>query len=333
MSAAETDSKVFTYGRFTCEKRNIGYENVVAIVDYDGSYTTEPLVFPEVVECEGVQYKVVSIDTDKLLTGRYVPEKVIIPGSVTSVGRGAFQVEGNNTVTKDIEFGENVDWIGEKACYGYTSNVHMKAKIPPFLESSDAFLWTYSGTTYIYGNPNIFVPLESLADYRTSEWWSGYKDNIFAIGSFNFISLDDFYFSDGMEVNTIKRARIEFVNDTGLEIKSFRGFSSDPDMLYAVADEKTEYEYWYTIVLQSFAETGVVTVTAVAELEDGSIREQEYKLEIRGSSSITGLYEVPQSHTEVYSLEGRKVAESVDGLDSGIYLVREGDKVRKIMVR
>lgn len=327
--------EVFKYGRYTCEVQG-GFEKPsVAITDYDCSYTTEPLIFPETINYNGTAYDVVTIATKNLLTGRYVPERVVIPNSVKTVGSYAFGTAGDNHTTTDIEFGENVEWISEYACYGYSKNVHIKAKYPPVVESVTAFMWEYSGTNYYHGYPNIFVPRESLGDYRTSEWWKAYRHCMYAAGSLNFIELDDFYLSDGIKTNSSQKARIQLVNDTGLEVKSFSCKCSDSNLLDVTLLNKADYEYWYTINLQSHDTMGTVTVTVIVEMNDGTVYEQDYEVEIYASTDSVDevLAGMCKESGAVYSLDGRKIADSLSGLQKGIYLIKEGDKVKKVMVR
>lgn len=331
--ADDTESVVFNYGQFTCEVTNHVENPSVAIINYDSRATTEAMIVPETVEYDGVVYSVVGIETENLLSRPYTPEKIVVPNSVTYIGASAFATDASSVTTEDIEFGENVNWIGEMACYGYSGNVHINSKIPPYVESEDAFEWIYMGNNIIVGHPNIFVPQESLDEYRNAEIWSAYKDNIYATGSINFIVLNEFNFSDGMETNSEKEVRIGFVNDTGLEIKSFHCETSNTNLLDASVLPKEEYMTWYTISLQTYADPGSVTVTAIAELEDGSIHKNEYELEIKYQpASIPNLINDKDSSITVYTLDGRKLAVE-EGLEHGLYIVKEGNRTHKILVK
>lgn len=50
-------------------------------------------------------------------------------------------------------------------------------------------------------------------------------------------------------------------------------------------------------------------------------------------SGIESVKAIPVGVTEVYNLNGVKVADSLDNLPTGIYVVREGSTVKKIAVR
>lgn len=329
--AEDSELPSFQYGLFTCEVWPDSEDNKVSITYYDGRGLTVPLIFPDSVENEGKKYVVEAIYTDMLMSGQFVPERIVIPNSVKIIGPHAFDGSEGSLRSTDIEFGENVQWIGERACYGYSNDIHIKAKYPPFVEGGDAFLEIYSGNNTYYYYPNIFVPRESLGKYRTADVWCEYKDYLYAIGSFNLIESNYFKFSDGVNINSEVQTYLKIVNDTGLEIKSVSCASSDTNLLYVKAKKEKDS---IKVDMQTFDSPGNVVVTVSAEMEDGSFNNQQYSLLIYNKTDAVDEIGVDDDkHMTVYSLDGRKVGVSTDALEKGLYIVKEGKETHKIIVR
>ena len=95
--------------------------------------------------------------------------EVVYPDSVYSIGSNQFS---NNYSVKSITVGSGCRIIGgNEGIYGCTSFT-CKAVVPPTLNGS---LTSYQSDFKIY------VPSESVEDYKTANGWSSYADHIFPI--------------------------------------------------------------------------------------------------------------------------------------------------------
>ena len=97
--------------------------------------------------------------------------EIVIPDSVTRIEYGAFK--NCDQLTK-ITIGKNVTYIGQSALYsedGAISTIYSKAVTPPTL------------VNIIHNSQKVFfiyVPTESVSAYKSTSYWSRYKDYIFA---------------------------------------------------------------------------------------------------------------------------------------------------------
>ena len=92
-----------------------------------------------------------------------------VPNSVTTIGNAAFS--GCSKITS-VVIGTGVTSIG-RSCFErctLLSSVTVKAVIPPTL-GDNVFLYNASGR-------KIYVPIESLEQYKVAEGWSVYASDI-----------------------------------------------------------------------------------------------------------------------------------------------------------
>lgn len=326
---ADDSTETFWDGRFECMV--LGDKGEASIIDYKGDpFTidvTKELVFPEIVKYKDQELKVTCIATENLPDKSYIPEIFVIPDCVETIGESAFESSRRG---KDIEFGAGVTWIDRKACFGWDGTVHIKAANPPYV-GDDAFLRIHQGTTYFESVPYIFVPKESLGQYRMSEYWNPYKDNLFAIGSFNFVEADNFHSTDGIAVEKEFKTHTRFINDTGTEVKSFYVTSSDESIL-SVSNFYTEYNYGY-FYLKSHSEPGIVDITLSVETTDGSVYERKYEVEVYADTNSVEGIDAENGRATVYDLNGRAISESPENLMPGIYIIKEGKTTKKVAVK
>lgn len=327
---ADNSTESFWAGRFEC--RNWGDNGDAAIIDYKGDpFTidfTKELVFPETVEHNGQKLKVICIATKNLPDESYIPERFVIPDCVETIGESAFESYSGG---KDIEFGTGVNWIGDRACYGWQGTVHIKAIEPPYA-GNNAFVWVHSGTTSFESCPNIFVPRESLGKYRASKYWETYKDNLYAIGSFNFKETDEFHFSDGISADNQLSVTIDFINDTGYDVKSL-SFSSSDESILSASGKLNDNGKSGILSLKSYSAPGIVDITLSVTTTDGSVYESKHEVEVyTDTNSVEGI-EAENGPTTVYDLNGRIISESPENLMPGIYIIKEGKTTKKVAVK
>lgn len=127
------------------------------------------VTFPDSVTCIGYN----AFGSCIGLTG------VVIPDSVTQLDVYAFLGCSNLT---SVTIGSGVAEIGDSAFYGCNTlaSVYCKPSTPPVLES-DVFKH-YAEELGAIANLDctIYVPANSIAAYRMSDYWSDYVDNIVA---------------------------------------------------------------------------------------------------------------------------------------------------------
>ena len=100
---------------------------------------------------------------------------VTIPDSVTKIGSSAFDGCGSLTA---VTIGNGVTEIGDRA-FWFCSNlasVYCKSTTPPILGGKDVFNSNAA-------DRKIYVPYQSLNDYKTAEYWSDYA---YAIVGYDF---------------------------------------------------------------------------------------------------------------------------------------------------
>jgi hypothetical protein len=98
-----------------------------------------------------------------------------IPDNVTTIGKSAF--ENYNSLTS-VTIPDSVTEIGEYAFINCSSleNVYCKATTPPSLKNPYVFSNNASGR-------KIYVPAESVEEYKSASYWNDYAD---AIVGYNF---------------------------------------------------------------------------------------------------------------------------------------------------
>ena len=104
-------------------------------------------------------------------------KSILIPDSVTTIGAGAFL----SCSLVDVTLGANITSIGARAFFGCYSleNVYCKAVNPPTIDSE--VFYEYNGskpTCILYGLKAIYVPSESVDNYKSANGWRAYKDLI-----------------------------------------------------------------------------------------------------------------------------------------------------------
>jgi len=95
---------------------------------------------------------------------------IIIPNSVIEIGISAFK--GCSGLTS-VTIGESVKTIGEEAFKDCTGLVKIicKAKTPPTFPYAYGISYTYGQAFFDFYKPTLYVPAESIEDYKNAIWW------------------------------------------------------------------------------------------------------------------------------------------------------------------
>lgn len=258
--------------------------------------------------------------------------EAVIPPTTETIGASAF-AGCRNLAT--IAMGHSVKTIGENAFNGCAaSSVSVTAQTPP-AAFNNTFSF-YTGKFYVQGENTVDLYLDA-----TSCW-------------------------DRFDPEAMTEA-------TGMEIsdKSISGYPGKTFQLTASLQPEgvtLPYIFWHSTNpdIASVDENGLVTilaeipetdVTVTAEDDndsnvdssaspikiiaeslyaDGPVAEVEVKAVVAGIEDVVsdGSAEIDfTAPVEVYNLQGVKMAQAIDNLTKGIYIVRQGNNVKKIAVK
>ena len=140
--------------------------NSVTSIGYEAfmfwTSNNQPLVIPDIVT---------SIESRAFYEWTSNNQPLVIPNSVTSIGNQAFGYWTSNT--HPLVIPNSVTSIGNQAFQNWTSvlYVEIQAITPPTLANADAF----------QGSKPIYVPDESVDDYKTATQWVDLANRIFSI--------------------------------------------------------------------------------------------------------------------------------------------------------
>jgi len=228
---------------------------------------------------------------------------------VTRIGNRAFS--GCSAMTS-YSSGYNVETIGDDAfsdCTALTSFTS-HAATPPVCGNQaldDINKWECA----------LHVPAESMDDYKLAPQWK------------------DFFFIE--EMGAILTAEIR-LNETEVSINEGKTFLLTAEVLPTNATNKalqweSSDENCVTVdengLLSAIAQ-GYATITVRSA--DGNTQ-ATCAVTVLPESGIESVAAGGAAELEVFNLNGLKVADTLENLPAGIYLVREGSTVRKIVVR
>ena len=240
---------------------------------------------------------------------------VVIPSSVKSIGASAF---AGHSMTK-VDIGCGVESIGEKAFDGSNmQTVAITAQQPP-TAPNNAFS-DYSGKLYLQGGQDV---LDAYYDAYTC--WDRFAS-----------------------YSMVEARRIE-----GDAVTSITGEPGDKIQLSATvypSDATLPHIFWKSTnpSIATVDTNGLVTIMQPTDEEMASaggckiIASTLYAngpvLEYSVNGSESGIDDCISDQeisgeTEVYTINGIRLGNSTEGLAPGIYIVRKGSKVSKIMIR
>lgn len=273
-------------------------------------------------------------------------------------------VDGNGYKYADyVDNITNAEWV--KASYEFTLEKETKVNLVVMnpkkpgkdLLLDDASLTTTDGGIVEGGGEPVPVP---TVDFVKAEQVASGKRYAFAVPidgiykvaqnvkesyKYGFLSVDDVTQVDGVmkleETNTFTMTAV----DGGYTIQDSYGrylFMDETHNSFNVSAELPAEAYVWTVAL---AADGKVTITNVARQKWMQYSEQyksygaypdeqgllpELYIEKDGSS-VGGIEVENNSPVEVYTLGGVKVGDSLNGLQKGIYIVKQGQQVKKVV--
>lgn len=256
-------------------------------------------------------------------------EEVVLPPSVTSVGAYAF---ANNERLKTVKIGHGISEIGENAFSGCSNieNIYIASQEPPKI----------SANTF----PSVNIPLW-LSDeeayeafYDCPRTWYQFENNMFTMIPVTEVSTETSEVS-GMPGSTIKfEAKIVPDNatlphlfwkstDTSVATVDHDGYVTFNELPEDTEDEVDDTNYYDVpqsckIIAMSMHSSVPVLEFTASNVPITGIDDIE-----AGAGNMTG------GSTSVYNISGQYMGNSTEGLDAGIYIVRNGTEVSKIAVK
>ena len=245
-------------------------------------------------------------------------EEIVIPEKVISIGASAF--EGNPL--RIISMGPNITSIGSRAFYGSDYQImNVGALIPPTADSG--IVSNYTG--------KIFVPQRSLAAY---EYAPGFWQRVICNPLIDIEEIQgDVENIDG-KVGDIITLTVT-VSPENVSMPYVCWSSTNTDVAYVDP-------LGNVLLVGPTAEYGECKIQATTLYANGPMLE----IDVASSYNLSGIEEVPENDNgssngitdldkavEVYNLNGTRIATSVEDLVPGIYIVRQGNTVKKIAVK
>lgn len=351
--------------KYTYEGSTLGYtvldeEAKTCEVSSRWTNSSDGLIIPETASDGNVEYSVISI-VDRLFYNDNGLTSVTIPNSVTSINCGTFSECKNLTEVifspsiekigdcafngcirlESLIIGPNLKEIGDEAFKSCKiSNLYITTPAPPALPDG---LSNFSDSPE--GHRTTFFQNEAIRENYQSELWNKYV----------------FLLEEGGETALM-------VEPTELSVEGGTSLMGRPGETFQLSaklypeDVTLPYVFWRSTnpEIASVDYDGLVTIHAdlseATPLDEGDgsqvachiIAETLYSdgpiVEIPvGYNQSTGITDVvggdsssdidPNAPVEVFTIQGIKVSDSIDKLSAGIYIVRQGNKVKKISVQ
>ena len=164
----------------------------------------------------------------------------------------------------------------------------------------------------------LYVPDESTDEYQAAPQWK------------------EFFFMEEMEAVLVAEIRLDLTGDTlapndtvRLTAQVLPANATDPTLLWSSSDES----------IATVDETGLVTAlatgtaTITAKSQDGNAEAMcTITVEDENVTGIDAIFE-EDSKIEVFNMYGHKVGNSTEDLPTGVYIIKEGNKTYKKVIR
>lgn len=254
---------------------------------------------------------------DKAFSGCRSLTEVVVPPSVETIGASAFD---GDTKLSSIIMGHSVATIGDKAFNGCpASTVSITAPTPP----------TAPNNTFSNYTGKLYLPNQAAinAYYDAYTCW----DRFYSYAMIEPTSLvTDETTIDGKSGDSVQLTATLQPADVTLPQIFWR--STDPEVatvdhngVMTIVSEYVDQEC--TIVAETLYANGPVAEVKVRTTEGKSGIDEVISEPVADDATFEDAPEV------IYNLSGIRMSATVDNLPAGIYIVRQGSRVRKIAVR
>ena len=264
---------------------------------------------------------------DEALSGCTSLKEVILPPSVETIGASAF---AGDSRLASIIMGHNVKIIGEKAFDGCSANtVSITAQTPPTAPNNT--FSNYSGKLYLQGETAMKAYYDA---YTCWDRFSSYvmidaeKININGADKISGKPGDTFQLTASIWPENVTLPYI-FWRSTNPEIATVDAIGlvtihADLDEVLTRAQGDVDIDGTCTIIAETLYNDGPVAQVAVSNAGIDAV--DSVAADGEGSIDYTRPY-------EVYNMSGLKVADSTEGLATGLYIIRQGNAAVKTAVR
>ena len=264
---------------------------------------------------------------DEALSGCTSLKEVILPPSVETIGASAF---AGDSRLASIIMGHNVKTIGEKAFDGCSANtVSITAQTPPTAPNNT--FSNYSGKLYLQGETAMKAYYDA---YTCWDRFNSYvmidaeKINIEGPDKISGKPGDTFQLTATIWPENVTLPYI-FWRSTNPEIATVDAnglvtIHSDLDEVLMRAQGDADIDGTCTIIAETLYNDGPVAQVAVSNAGIDAV--DSVAVDGEGSIDYTRPY-------EVYNMSGLKVADSTEGLATGLYIIRQGNAAVKTAVR
>lgn len=307
-----------------------------------GNFLTEKtdITIPASVSNDGVDFPVTEIKTDAFQNCEYLTS-VVTPKSITSIVNEAF-AGCSNLVSVTIP--ESVTTIGERVFKGCSSLTSVN--IPKSVTTIKHGLFDGCVGLTAITIPETVTSIESSAFFNCSGLTS------FIIPeTVTFIGYSTFYGCSGLTSITIPKSvttiwQRTFENCSGLisvtipetiegiGTVAFAGCQSLKDIYYLTSDP---VEADYSVFSEEAYETAILYVAkgGLEKAKKTSPWDWFKNIKEYDSAAIEDLTANPESNSaiSVYNLNGVKVNDATDNLPAGIYIIRQGNIIKKVAVK
>lgn len=253
--------------------------------------------------------------------------KVVIPPSVKTIANSAFESDSKLT---SIIIGSNVKRIGAKAFYLCPAQtVSITAQIPP--TATDETFYYYTGALYVQGQTaaNAYSNAEHCWNKFTTPQLMIEPTDILIEGDKTIYgqSGDTFQLTAKLLPENVTLPQIFWrstnPNIATVDANGIVTLHTDMNEAMAMAESDEPSANSCRIIAESLYADGPVAEIAVPNTTTG------IKEIIDNNNSEKIDYAAP---VEVYNLQGVRVSTTVNNLSAGLYIVRQGNNVKKIAI-
>lgn len=289
--------------------KRVDFGSSIVNIDKDafsGCESLEMLYLPETVEKIGVG----------AFGGCHSLTAVIIPDSVIELGTGAF---GDCYSVGPLVIGKSVECIHEgtftwmptgesRGTTGIYEDLYMLPETPPKLYDP-----------YMHGSGKAYCPVSSVGKYDNSDSWSMVDSHFMPLPDIFMVFYQERYLvEEGESVELLNR----IYNPGNAEVVSI-DWTSFNDSAVEVKDG----------IATGLTPGEMTTVSCRITDTTGAEYEAKCRVEVVKNTDIESVAEEDHGMDGIYTVGGIGVGDSTDGLAPGIYILRDGLKATKIIVK